>query len=101
MTEIVRRSNPSFYRFSASQDKLRWRRFMEGVVSKEMAAIQGSILSLHGSPLTLKAWKSGLVIKFLDVTHGQWLYRNLKAHDTLAGLLVTEVKEELQADIEE
>ncbi len=44
---------------------------------------------------------SGLITKLLEVSHGQWLYRNLKVHDTIAGVLATDRKEVLQADIEE
>ena len=43
----------------------------------------------------------GLVTKLLlEVTHGQWLYRNIQVHDKISGTLVTLRKEELQLEIE-
>ena len=71
------------------------------MVSKEIASVQCSVLALNGSELSTKAWMSGLITKLLEVSHGQWLYCNLKVHDTIAGVLATERKEVLQADIEE
>ena len=41
-----------------------------------------------------------LVIKLLEVTHGQWIFRNLMVHDSILGVLVTRDKEELQVEIE-
>ena len=35
----------------------------------------------------------------LEVTHGQWLYRNIQVHDMISGTLVTLWKEELQLEI--
>jgi hypothetical protein len=45
-------------------------------------------------------WGVGLVTKLLEVTHGQWLYRNIQVHDKISGTLVTLQKEELQLEIE-
>ena len=101
MKEIMDRLNPSFYRFAISQDKIGWRRFVEGMASKKIASIQGTVLALNGSELSTKACMSGLITKLLEVSHGQWLYRNLKVHDKIAGVLATELKEVLQPDIEE
>ena len=42
----------------------------------------------------------GLVTKLLEVTHGQWLYRNIQVHDKISCTLVTLRKEELQLEIE-
>ncbi len=49
--------------------------------------------------LSLRAWTRGLITKLLEVTHGQWIYRNLLVHDRTAGILATQKKEELQAAI--
>jgi hypothetical protein len=48
-----------------------------------------------------KKWGVGLVTKLLEVTHSQWLYRNIQVHDKIAGTLVTLRKEELQLEIEQ
>ena len=51
--------------------------------------------------MAVKKWASQLVIHLLEVTHGQWVYRNIQVHDEACGSLRTREKEQLQADIEE
>ena len=41
------------------------------------------------------------MVKLLEVTHGQWLYRNVHVHDAISGALATEKKEELRQAIED
>ena len=36
----------------------------------------------------------------MEVTHGQWIYRNLLVHDKITGVLATKKKEELQREIQ-
>ena len=83
-----------------SQDKIGWRRFMEGMVSKEIISLQSEFAALQGIRLSLGRWSSGLITKLLDVTHGQWIYRNLLVHDKISGVLATAEKEELQKEIQ-
>ena len=45
-------------------------------------------------------WGVELVTRLLEVTHGQWLYRNVQVHDRMTGTLATQRKEELQMEIE-
>jgi hypothetical protein len=45
-------------------------------------------------------WGVELVTHLLEVTHGQWLYRNVQVHDRITGTLATQRKEELQMEIE-
>ena len=44
---------------------------------------------------------SGLVVKLLEITRGQWVYRNLRVYDEVADKLVTKRKEELQLEMEQ
>ena len=50
---------------------------------------------------TAERWTEELITKLLEVTHGQWLYRNIQVHDKVAGTLATLRKEEIQMEIEE
>ena len=43
----------------------------------------------------------GVTVKHLEVTHGQWLYRNMQVHDTVCGSEAAQRKEKLQQLIEE
>ncbi len=46
------------------------------------------------------SWAKQLVIQLLEVTHGQWMYRNIQVHDELQGTLQMREKELLQREIE-
>ncbi len=45
------------------------------------------------------SWASELSIKLLEVTHGQWLYRNVIIHDKNCGTIRSQQKEEILQEI--
>jgi hypothetical protein len=73
---------------------------MEGMVSKELIKIQTTYYEIHGGKYTPTSWVRQLVIQLLEITHGQWLYRNVQVHDNVSGIVATERKEKLQEAIE-
>ena len=73
---------------------------MEGMISKEITCIQKSYLALSSYHLSIKRWTTGLITKLLEVTHGQWLYRNIHVHDPISGTSATLRKEGIQTEIE-
>jgi hypothetical protein len=101
MSEIVRERTGAYRELARSMDKVGWRRLMEGMISKEVVAIQRRAPVEGGGTLSLAKWGVGLVTKLLEVTHGQWLYRNVHVHDMSTGDLVTRRKEELRRHLEE
>jgi len=90
-----------FREMGRSQDAIGWRRFMEGMFTKEMMPIQADFVELGECTLSLDKWAQGLVVKLLEVTHGQWLYRNVHVHDAVTGAAATARKEEIQQFIED
>ena len=92
---------PRFRQLAQMQDKIGWRRFMEGMISTQVVEAQYHAQTITGSRRSIKSWASGLVIKLLECTHGQWLYRNVVVHDAMSGTLATARKEEIQRAIEE
>ena len=93
---------PARYQLMAqSVDKIGWRRIMEGMIPKEIREIQETFTSVEGSLISSKTWSTGIIIKLLEVVHGQWLYRCVQIHDKNQGTLVTAEKEALQQEIEE
>ena len=62
---------------------------MEGMVSKRIVALQEDIVDMGECRLTLDKWTQGLVVGLLEVTHGQWLYRNVIVHDATTSVAVT------------
>ncbi len=89
-----------FERLARSMDEIGWRRYIEGMVSTEILAIQSDFVNFGRCSLSLDVWAKGLVMKLLEITHGQWLYRNVQVHDAASGLKAVEKKEELQREIE-
>ena len=90
-------------RFSAlacSQDAIGWQRLLEGMVLLEIATLQQQHLQVSGSRMSIDRWMTGLIIKLLEITHGQWLYRNVIVHDNTTGTLITKRKEEIKLEIE-
>jgi hypothetical protein len=61
-----------------AQNSIGWRRFMERMVCKEIRAIQRTHSSLTGLRCNTERWGRELVTRLLEVTHGQWLYRNVR-----------------------
>ncbi len=41
-----------------------------------------------------------LITRLLEITHGQWLYRNYIVHDLVSGTIASAKKEELLVEIE-
>ena len=73
---------------------------MEGMVSADILEIQSDFVDFGRCLLWLDIWAKGLVMKLLEVTHGQWLYRNVQVHDAVSGLKAVKIKKELQREIE-
>ena len=79
------------------QDVIGWRRFMEGMFSGHMVCIQNDYHQWSGEGL----WAGQLVVQLLEITHAQWVYRNIQVHDETSGTLRTAQKEQLLQEIEE
>jgi hypothetical protein len=84
-----------------AQDAIGWRGFMEGMICKEIWAIQKTYTALSGLRTSAEKWMGELITKLLEVTHGQWLYHNIQVHDKVSGTLAMLKKEEIQKEIEE
>ena len=84
----------------SSQDTIGWRRMLEGMISKEFAVLQKEYWDETGATNSLDKWAEGLIVRLLEITHGQWIYRNYVVHDRVSGALATARKEEIQAEIE-
>ena len=99
MTFVTSGQGPLLTSMASSQDSIGWRRFMEGMVSKEMVEVQSKFCEIVETKLTPSQWAQGLSIKLMEVTHGQWLYRNVHVHDKVTGTIATKRKEDLKEAI--
>ena len=100
MGQIAWGEGNKFRKLAKSMDKIGWRRYMEGMISKEVLGIQEEFTAVGAGTMTTINWAKGLTIKLLEITHGQWLYRNVVVHDAVGGLKAAQRKQELQAEIE-
>ena len=73
---------------------------MEGMICKKAREIQETYSTVCGSRSSPQRWAIGTIIKLLEATHAQWLYRCIQMHDTTSGALRTTRKEELQREID-
>ena len=73
---------------------------MEGMISKEILKIQGKTEEAEKIKLSVSNWGVGLVTKLMEVTHGQWLYRNVHVHDAVSGEKAMNKKEAIRKELE-
>jgi hypothetical protein len=82
-----------------SQDKIGWRRFTEGCISKEFHKKQTFFLQMTNNRLNGKDWTKQLISRLLQITHSQWIYRNITLHDRTNGYLRNKTAEDLAEEI--
>jgi hypothetical protein len=78
-----------------SQDKIGWRHFTEGYISTHFYNIQRFHLSMSSNYLNGADWTKQFISKILQLTHSQWIYRNISLHDKRQGCLWKKQSESL------
>ena len=101
MAEICSHLDTRFRLMANDQDEIGWRCFMEGMIGRRIREIQAAFAVTNGSLITPDQWASGVVIKLLEATHGQWLYQCIQVRNRVQGTTATQRKEDLQREIEE
>jgi hypothetical protein len=84
MASAVQNTPPQFQALELSQDTIEWRRFLEGMFSKEIVALQQQFYTVSGPQMSLNKWSSGLITWLLEITHGQKLYQNFMVNDPVS-----------------
>jgi hypothetical protein len=90
----------NFQAIGHSQDTIGWWQFLEGMILKEIVALQQQFYAVNGSQMSLDIWSSGLITRLLEITQGQWLYRNFMVPNLVSGTIATAKKEEILLEIE-
>jgi hypothetical protein len=99
MSEVCSGMGELYTSMVDNQDRIGWRQFMEGMVCKRIRGIQEAYSLIEGMHMSMSLWTTGLILKLLEMTHGQWLYQNVQVHDTIAGTWATVRKEQIQQEI--
>ncbi len=70
------------------------------MISLDVQQIQADYLSISDSWISLRQWMRQFIIQLLQITHGQWVYRNEVVHNANTGTQRTEKKRRLQERID-
>ena len=89
-----------FRALAESQDLIGWRDFTEGYISTHFYAIQSFHLTMLSSYLNGEDWTKQFISKLLQITHSQWIYRNISLHDRRHGYLHAMNAAEIMQEIE-
>ena len=73
---------------------------MEGRVSSRFLEIQSLHLMDVECQLNGRDWMKGFLSRVLQLTHSQWLYRNVTLHDKAGGSLRTQKMEQMRSEAE-
>ena len=57
-------------------------------------------MAVNRLQMSLDTWCSGLIMGLMEITHGQWLYRNYVVRNSVSKTIATAKKEELLLEIE-
>ena len=82
-----------------SQDKIGWRRFTEGYLTKLIHSRQDFHLKMTSNRMNSSDWSKQFISKILQITHSQWIFRNISLHDKTYGYLHKESTKEMSAEI--
>ena len=88
---------------ACSQDKIGWRNFVEGRISRKFYSIQHfhlAVSSLSSSYLNGEDWTKKFISELLHITHSQWVYRNLILYDRQRGYLRLQERAAVQLQID-
>jgi hypothetical protein len=88
-----------FKALARSQDLIGWREFTEGNISTHFYEIQSFHLAMSSSFLNGEDWTKHFISKLLQITHSQWIYRNVSLHGRQQGYLHKKNAEEIMREI--
>jgi hypothetical protein len=100
METLAQRLPEHYLPFAMAQDRIGWRRFLEGMVAKELYELAEIEEFQDGWRSTADKWVRQLIQKLMEITHGLWIYRNLTIHDSAKGVLAVQRREKLIDEIE-
>ncbi len=79
--------SPQFKALATSQDLIGWRDFTVGHILTHFYVIQSFHLAMSSSYLNGEDWTKQFISRILQLTHLQWIFRNISFHDKTNGFL--------------
>ena len=92
--------SPEMRSLAMEQDLIGWRNFMEGRISRKFYDIQLLHLEDISGHLNGRDWVRVLITKLLQMTHSQWIFRNITLHDKEGGSLRRQKMEAMRCEAE-
>jgi hypothetical protein len=89
-----------FKALANSQDLIGWRDFTKGYISTHFYEIHSFHLTMSSSYLNGVDWTKQFILKLLQITLSQWIYRNISLHNRQNGYLHTKNAAEIMQEIE-
>ncbi len=87
--------SPQFKALVISQDIIGWREFTEGHILSHFYEIQSFYLEMSSCYLNGEDWTKQFISKILQITHSQWIFRNISFHNKKNGYLRNKTADEL------
>ena len=92
--------SPLIKTLAEQQDLIGYKNFMEGRVARQFYVVQSVYLEDAGGHLNGRDWIKGMITRVLQITHSQWLYRNITFHDKQGGTLRRQEMEAMKSEAE-
>ena len=92
--------SPEMSSLAREQDVIGWKNFMEGRISRKFYNIQLAHLKDVSGHLNGKDWVRNFITKLLQITHSQWIFRNITLHDKRGGSLRRKKMEAMRSEAE-
>lgn len=74
---------------------------MEGMVARPLFCMQSEYLTHSTTKLTIRSWATQFISRLLQITHAQWVFRNVTLHDAHTGYLADCRRKEILKEIDE
>lgn len=81
------RMSPAVQEVATDIDLIGWTDFLHGRVPRSLRRFQTSHCASIGCRMTGADWMKAFVTRLLNITHGQWMYRNFSLHSKARGHL--------------
>ena len=91
---------PHMCTLAAAQDQIGWRHFTEGKIALPIRRLQEFYLLHCPTQLTVDAWMQGLIDQLFQMTHSQWIYRNITKHHHTNGTIQLKARREVLNKVE-
>ena len=85
---------------AVSQNLIPWTSFMEGKLSKEIFLLQSHQLISSPSRLTIVDWGKQLISQILQMSHAQWVFRNVSLHEAQDGYLRVKQRRDVLREVD-